>query len=221
MSLTFNISRMLMVIINSVSVVMFPLIKNVKQNDLHKLYMKIRRGAMILLFDILVFYYPMKVILTLWLPQYSESFKYVSLLLPMCIFESKSTMLVNTYLKVLRKEAALFTVNLIIVVISVIISVTTVYLIGSLDLAILSITVLLFIKSVLLECFVEKVIPISVRKDIFNELLMAIIFIASSWYVNSWGCCIIYLIAYAIYLFVNKSYLAEIRSIVKSLVARS
>ena len=49
----------------------------------------------------------------MWLPQYAESLRYMVILLPICIFDGKMSLLCNTYLKVLRKERQLFYFNLI------------------------------------------------------------------------------------------------------------
>lgn len=214
-SLTFNISRMLMVIINSVSVVMFPLIKNVKQEEFPNLYIQIRKAAMIILMAILIFYYPMRIILTIWLPQYADSFKYVALLLPMCIFESKSEMLVSTFLKAMRKETILFKCNLIIIFISLSFSYIIVYMMSSLVLAVLSITIFLMVKSILLEYFVSKVIPIKVKKDIVIESIIVLVFIACSWFINSLVSCLMYLLVYTIYLHNNRFYLSNIKLVSK------
>ncbi|RNC29190.1 MAG: hypothetical protein AWM53_00839 [Candidatus Dichloromethanomonas elyunquensis] len=210
-SLAFNISRMLMVVINSVSIVMFPLIKNVKNIELLSIYHQIRKAAMIILMAFLVFYYPLRIVLTMWLPQYADSFKYVALILPMCVFESKSAMLVSTYLKALRKETILFKANLAVVMISLSFSYAAVYLISSLDLAVFLITVLLMIKSVLLEYFVSKVIPIQVSKDIVIELFMVLVFIGSNWFVQSWSSCFLYMFVYTIYLLKNWPFLRGLK----------
>jgi len=202
-ALTFNISRMLMLIINSVSIVIFPLLKNTKNEELPALYEKIRKLTMIILLAILIFYYPMRVMLSIWLPQYADSFKFVALLLPICIFESKSSMLVSTYLKVLRKETVLFSVNFIMVLISFLFSFITVYLLSSLELAILSITVVLGIKSILLEFFVSKIIEVQIMNDTIIEILMVLIFISCSWFIDSWFSFLIYLVVYCIYLLAN------------------
>lgn len=210
-SLTFNISRMLMVVINSVSVVLFPLIKHIDFKELSKLYNKIRSVLMVILMALLLLYYPMKVILNMWLPQYSESFSYAALLLPMCIFESKSLILASTYLKSFRKESILFSVNVIVVFISLILSIIMVNIISSLELAVLSITIVLMMKSILLEYFISKVMDINFVKNTVLEICITIIFVLSSWFVNSFMCSIIYLIFYILYIYINRICIHEIK----------
>ena len=62
---------------------------------------------MFVLLGAFVFYYPLKIILTRILPGYAESIRYMALMFPVCIFDSKISLLVNTYLKALRKEKAI------------------------------------------------------------------------------------------------------------------
>ena len=111
-SLSMSLSNMLMVFISAISVVVFPMLKRMDEDKLGETYELIRNFLMIILLAALVFYYPAKHILTLFLPTYAESLKYMALMFPVCIFDSKISLLVNTYLKALRKEKKLTQVKL-------------------------------------------------------------------------------------------------------------
>lgn len=214
-SLTFNISRMLMVVINTVSVVLFPIIKNVEKDKLSTVYMTIRHFIMIALSGIFIFYYPLKAIMTMWLPQYEESFRFAILLLPMCIFESKSALLANTYLKALRKEKELFYVNVAVVAVDVILAGIMVFAVQNLEWAILSITLTLMIKSFLMEYFIGKSIKISVRIEILKEVLLIAAFIVISWSIESFVSMFLYAVAYVVYLISEKKAIMEIYRLIK------
>ena len=103
-SLTMTASNMIMVFISAVSVVLYPMLKNVQEESLVPIYRKLRSLLMLLTLGMLIFYYPMRIIISYWLPQYADSLIYMALLFPMCVFESKLTLLISTYLKALRKE---------------------------------------------------------------------------------------------------------------------
>lgn len=92
-----------------------------------------------------------KLILELWLPKFRDSIFYASLLFPMCLFESKTAMLINTYLKALRKERWLCLANIITVGMSFILSVITVYILKNLLLTVLLIPVLFSFRCLILE----------------------------------------------------------------------
>lgn len=112
-SLTLGVSNFLMIFINSVSVVFFPILKRMDKERLPEIYVQIRSILACVLFGMLMVYYPLKEMLSWWLPQYADSLIYMSVLFPVCLFESKVGLLINTYLKSLRKEALMLKINLI------------------------------------------------------------------------------------------------------------
>ena len=59
---------------------------------------------MVILLGALIVYYPLKIVLSAWLPKYVDSLTYMALVFPMCVFEAKIALLINSYLKTLRKE---------------------------------------------------------------------------------------------------------------------
>jgi hypothetical protein len=122
----------------------------------------------------------------------------------MCVFEGKMSLLINTYLKTLRKEKLMLKINLISLALSVVITFTTTVLLKNLNLAIASIVIILAFRCVLSEIFLSKMLVISLYKDISLELTMILVFILVGWFVNSWFAVLIYILAYIIYLFVKK-----------------
>lgn len=213
-SLAMSISSMLMVFVNAVSVVVFPMLKRMENDKLSDTYEKIRDFLMIILLGAFVFYYPLKVVLTGILPGYTESIRYMALMFPVCIFDSKISLLVNTYLKALRKEKAILTINALSVAISVVMTGVTVYLANSLELAVVSIVVLLAIKCDIAEIYLSKCMEIDVVKDIIIESVMVAIFIAASWFLDNWYSMGIYSVAFAVYCFVKRDRIKKIMNTV-------
>lgn len=211
-AITFNISRMLTVVINTVGVVLFPMIKTVRQEALADVYMQIRKIVTTLLFFALFGYYPLKIFFCFWLPNYSDSLKYAALLLPMCVFESKAALLASTYLKALRKEMQLFYVNILVVLINVIIACVFVYGLKNLPLAVLSITVTMMLKSFFMEYEISRVIKINIKLEMLYDVILSSIFILSTWYIDSALSVIIYFIAYSVYIVINKDDIIHIIS---------
>ena len=127
-SLTLNISNLLMTFINAVAVIMFPLLRREEESNLPKIYVILRNTLMIFLYMMLIFYYPLKLILSTWLPQYADSLRYMALLFPICIYESKMSMLINTYLKSFRKEKSMLIINTISLILSLILTILSVFI---------------------------------------------------------------------------------------------
>ena len=203
-SLTLNISNLLMTFINAVAVIMFPLLRREEESNLPKIYVILRSTLMILLYMMLIFYYPIKLILSTWLPQYADSLRYMALLFPICIYESKMSMLINTYLKSFRKEKSMLIINTISLILSLILTISSVFILNNLTLAILSIVFLLGFRCVIGELVLTKIMNILIYKDIILETVLTAIFIISSWFINNMFCSIIYTCFYLIYVFIKR-----------------
>lgn len=220
-SLTISVSNLLMVFINAVALVLFPMLRRTSAEKLSGIYNTMRTVLMIPLLGMLVCYYPAKVILSAWLPQYSDSLIYMALLFPLCVFESKMSMLINTYLKTLRKEKWLLMVNAVTVLCSVITTLITTYWFHNLDLVVASIVFLLAFRCVFAELLLSTVLEINVKTDIFLELSLTAIFIVASWFVGGVAGLTIYALAYVCYLFVKRKDLLHLWEIGHSIIARS
>ena len=220
-SLTISISNLLMVFIRAVSLVMFPALRRTAASKISEIYVLMRTGLMIPLLGMLVFYYPAKVLLSVWLPQYADSLVYMALLFPMCVFESKMSMLIETYMKTLRKEKWLLLVNVTTVSLSVVITLITTYWLHNLDLAVASIVFLLAFRCVFAELLLSTVLDVNVKTDIVLELALTIIFIGASWFVGGIAGLAIYAVAYLVYLFIKRNDVAFVLNTALRMVRRA
>ena len=209
-SLSITASNLLMTLIGAVSIVIYPMLRNIDEKRYGSTYVKMRNSLMIPILGLLLTYYPAKALLSWWLPQYAESLNYMALLFPMCVFESKSNMLVYTYLKVMRKERTILFLNWGCVALTFVTTIITVYLLSNLDLAIASITILLGIRCTAGELIVSKYIDASVIKDMLLEWGLVIGFMSCGWFLESYHMLLGYGGLYAVYLFIKKSDLKEI-----------
>lgn len=203
-SLSLSITSMLMLLVNSVAIILFPALRRVAKENLSSIYKDMKLFLMTILFGLLLLYYPAKVVLSLWLPDYSVSFTYLALLFPMCIYESKMVLLINTYLKTLRKEKQMLVINLFILCLSLAFIYISVIILNNLNLTILSLTILLAIRSIVAELYLEKLLKISLKKDILLELFMGTVFLITAWYIGTDEGLFIYLIFYFGYLLIKK-----------------
>lgn len=217
-SLVMSVSSLMMVFIDAVGIVMFPVLRRTDEEKLPALYSTMKTTLMIPLLGLLVIYYPLAIILPAWLPKYSESLLYMALLFPMCIYEGKMALLINTYLKTLRKEKLMLVFNLASVGLSLILTILFTMVFKNLALVVVSIVVLLAFRSALAEIFLSKILHIPLLKDITLELVMTFIFIYAGWFVKSWLGLVIYLAAYGVYLLIQRKEVKATFLTVKKLV---
>lgn len=210
-SLALSIANFLMVFINAVSVVLFPALKRIADNELKIVYQKIDMVLTIILLGLLVIYYPLKYILNWWLPQYADSLMYVSILFPICFFESKVVLLINTYLKALRQEALLLKVNLVTVGLSALLTYFCIIYLHNLQFTVFSILFLFLFKYSVSKYYLSKKLKID---NNFSESIIIIIFILLNLYqLNIIYCISIYLISYSVYIIFNKNKIVKILKI--------
>lgn len=208
-SLTLSLSNMFTIFISAVSIVLFPTLRSMSQVKLSSIYYVLRTVLMTPLLGLLVAYKPFEFVLSIWLPQYIDSLKYMALLLPICLYETKMNMLINTYLKALRQEKWILVTNVLSVGLSLITTLVTIFYLRNLDLAVMSILILLTFRCIFAELLLAKSININVKGDISLELILTGIFIYTSWLINSHIGTVIYMISYIMYLVIKKKDLRD------------
>lgn len=218
-SLTLSVSNLMMIFINAVGLIMFPILRRTDEKKLPSIYETMRTLLMVPLLAIIVLYYPFKVLLSTWLPQYADSLMYMALLFPICVYEGKMALLINIYLKTLRKEQLMLKINLVSLGISIMITYLTTMVLKNLGLAIVSIVIILAFRCVLSEIFLSKILGISIYKDINLELIMTMIFMLTGWFINSWFTVGLYAGAYVIYLVIKRNDITDTIKNVRLLMA--
>lgn len=203
-SLTLSISSLMMIFVRALGVILFPLLRRSSSEKLPIVYNVLKDVLMVTLLGMLLLYYPINEVLRLWLPSYAEGLTYMGILFPLVVFESKKVLLISTYYKTLRKEKTLLAVNLISLIMSIMITVLTTYILHNLNLAIFSIVLLVGFRTILSEVLLAKFIEINVIKDIFLEIILIGVFIITAWFFNNVIFIISYSISYVIYLFIKK-----------------
>ena len=180
-----------MVFVNAVSLVMFPLLRKTKDEKLSEIYADVRTVLMIVLLGCLIFYSPLSYLVSMWLPKYTVSLKYLALMFPIVIFNSKTSMLITTYLKSLRLEKYILYSNLLAVSFSAIATFISVYMLHSLVLTIIVIVMGIAFRSIYSERILAKHLQVKVNKDIIFEICLSSIFMYVSWNLSAIiGTCI-------------------------------
>lgn len=208
-SLTLSISKLMMVFINAIGIIMFPILRRTEREVLPDIYIIMRIFFTVTVLGILLFYYPISAILMSWLPEYADSLIYMALLFPMSVYEGKMALLINPYLQALRKENLMLTINLLSLAISVVISFFLTIVLKNLELSVFSIVIVLAFRCILAEILLSKIIKISIWKDIVIESFVITMFIVFGWFCNSWICVLGYLLIYLMYLALKRK---EIKS---------
>ncbi len=204
-SLSLSLTNFFLLFIQQVSMVLFPALRRTEEGQQKKIYHKLRAYLSLFLPTAFIAYFPMKSIVGWWLPQYNESLKYFALLLPLCTFDGKMQMLCNTYLKVLRQEKKLLQFNLYAFLMSLCLGVCSGYIFHNMDCVVLSMVLSTVFRSIIAELFLAKQMEINILRPMSLEITFALVFIASTWFLDGLLTFGIMAGAYGIYLFLYKN----------------
>ena len=210
-SLTLSASNAIVMAINAVALVVYPMLRRTSDSQRPAIYSVMRTILMGMIFGGLVFYYPAAKILSAWLPQYTISIRYAAIIFPVCVYECKMSLLVNTYYKTLRLEGLLMKCNMATLALSVILTVLSTAVLHNVTMAIISVLICLVFRGIVSELLLAKHIAVEVKRDIVLELGISVAFIICNWFFKFTG-MLIYAGCYLIYLLANRN---DIKSAIK------
>lgn len=202
-SFALSLTGFFLLFINQVSMVLFPMLRTFSKEQLNKCYHYISSALSLGLPAVLLIYLPIGYLMGLWLPQYQESFRYLALLLPLCVIDGKMQVLCNTYFKVLRKERMLLWLNVISMLLSAFLGLLGAYVLHNIYFIVVSMVVAVAFRSILSEIYLARLMNASVVIGLTQEIILVVIFMATSWYVSSLYSFFLFFIAYLIYIVIN------------------
>lgn len=220
-SLTLSISNLMMIFIRSVSMVLLPTLRRTDSSKYASIYSNLKIGFLIAMFGGLLLYYPLNSFLLYWLPAYADSLKYMSILFPLCIYEGKLSLLVETYLKTMRMEKVLLLSNIITLVFSCILTLIFVYTLKNLTLTVLAILLIFAFRTFFGEFLLSRKLKIRFVLDGLLECALVSAFVATSWFLNGVVGMIVYCSIYFLYVLLYKKELLGLISLVKTIVKKN
>jgi O-antigen/teichoic acid export membrane protein len=207
-SFSLSLSNFFLMFVAQVSMVLFPALHRVNQDNLSKYYQVFRELLDIVLLGALLAYLPISIFIPLWLPQYQSSVHYLAILLPIIIFDGKMSILYSTYLKVLRQEKLLLKINILALSISVILSSVSGYIFNSFYAVVISMVISVAVRSLISDVALARLLLISFDKKYVVEnlslVIMIIIFVSTTLFIPPNINFFIYPITYFIYLFIHR-----------------
>ena len=210
LSLAVTLTNFFLQFIAQVSMVLFPALRQINEDSMKRIFLKMRSGISYLLTLILLLYVPMKLLLSWWLPQYTESLRYLAYLLPICVFDGKMQLLFNTYMKVLRRERVMLLINLISLGISAILCAIGAYLIKDIVAVALAMMVAIVMRSIIANTYLSKAMEIRLDKNIIWEVVSAFLFVILNAYTSTLISFFVYGVAYSLYLVFNLNEIKEL-----------
>lgn len=189
--------------VSQASMVLFPALRQGTDKERKSFYRGIRDTMEIMFPAVYLLYFPISWVLSLWLPQYADSIRFLAILLPVCVFDTKMDLCCTTYFKVLREERALLKVNLCTLAGSAAFSAAGVYIVGSLDAVLIGTVACIVARSLWSELYLNRKIGVPFSSLSLQEVVLTAAFVALALLAPSWVAALGYLVLFAAYLFVN------------------
>lgn len=196
-SLILSLCSFVLIFITAAAQIIYPELKRMALDKLPFLYQFFDKTALLVLFFIPLLYNPVKMILTAWLPDYTASLRYMIFTIPLCIFQSKSILLLSTFYKVLRKEKRLLLVNLISVGIAVAMTCLAVWGTHNIELTMAVAAVAVAFRCLMQELYLRKLLNIQIGFSILCETVLGFGFMILNLWMESMA-FYIYLTLYVI-----------------------
>lgn len=187
LSFSFSLINFVLNFIGQFAMVAFPVLKRFDDEEKRGKYIEIRSLLHCLLPVVYLFYVPMCVVFSWWLPDYTESLSYLALVLPLCFYSCKANILFSTYLKMNRDESLLCIVNIASMILNAVLSVVAIGVYRSVEFASVGIIVSVFLRDCVFEHIMSRLFDIPIIKNCITEGLISAGFMIMSWYLSVWS----------------------------------
>lgn len=181
LSLSFSLTNFVLTFIGQVSMVAFPVLKRLDADGQREKYLTIRLLLHTVLPLVYLLYVPVKIILGLWLPEYDDSFFYLALTMPLCVYNCKASLLFNNYLKMGRREGALCLINLATMALNVVFATVGIVVFASVEMASCGIVCSVALRDLVFELFLAQKFGNDIIRVCISEALLTAGFMIASW----------------------------------------
>lgn len=210
----YNLLALLTVATTAVSTVLYPSLKRSSLKKAMEKYSFFVPSSLIILYSILIFYFPLTILIKLILPKYVDSIIIFRIIFPGLPISSTITVIMHNYYKILGESSRYFKRSIIILAISIIAN-SIAYLLfrNTASISIASIITIL-IWFIYINSFVSNKLGLRVTKDtVYSILATAVFYISST--IDQWAVgAIAYLLCFLLLTFlVQKETLQNMKNL--------
>jgi O-antigen/teichoic acid export membrane protein len=203
LSFSLSMVNFFLAFVTQASMVLFPALRQSDEEDVIKFYNSARDILGLVFPVVYILYFPMVLLLNKWLPQYTDSFIYLPLLLPICVFDSKMNITCTTFFKVRRQESLLLRINIVTASVSCVLTLCGAYVFHSVLFIIGGVVLALIGRSVVSERFIASDLGVSGSSGTqisLGEIVLTVVFVALALLTSYMTAMLGFICAYALYL---------------------
>lgn len=203
-TLAISMSNIIMIFIRSISVIIFPSIKRMKKEKMFDFYCSLNTICSFLCYFILLFSYPIKIIIFNILPNYKESIEMFLVMFPICIFECKIGLIFEPFMKANRREKDMLIINILSVLISGAASLFLAKSEKSITSILLAIVFVQLIRKTLFAFVVNRTMKINMFLDLMIDLTFVTLYLINNIILKNVYGTLLYILLLFAYLLLNR-----------------
>lgn len=202
-SFAYSLISLFFLLLNSITMVMYPYLTRAKEDDYKVVYEGIRTSITILMSITLSGYFVIKFIVINFIPEYIASFNILIFLIPTVIYSGQINILIANYYKVLKKTKE-YTQNNIVALVLGFITNMVAYLIFKDVKAIAAATLVSFVLWMIYsDLYFKKVLNLKILIFHILDLVVMAIFFFCAYTFNWLVGMVMYLVLLSIFIFLN------------------
>lgn len=174
-SLSLSLINLALQFMQQISIVLFPALRQVDNDQRRVFFEKYREYISWILCACLILVFPARVVLSWWIPKYTESLLYLDILAPIVVFDGKLFILYNTYLKVLRAERRLLLISILSCVLSLMLCIVGTMMFESPYFVMYILVVVSMVRSLLAEFSLYRIMNSKMRGDTLLTIFFAVL----------------------------------------------
>ena len=218
LSISFSCVTFFLLFISQAAMVLFPALRQSEEGQLSRYYEYSRDGTLLFMPAVYALYFPIVILLVLWLPQYAEGLSYFAFLLPFCIFEGNMSIAAATYFKVNRQENILLALNLGTLAISAVGALLGGFVFGSIQLILATAILAVVLRSVAADILISRDLHRQPSHVFVGTALLSIVFVLAAWLLHPAVAFVVFVAGYAGYLFFYRETLTNCMDAVSGLL---
>lgn len=214
-SLSLSLCNFALTFITQVSMVLFPVLRSINDEEVKNFYVICRKAISLLLPIVFIAYIPVQMLLSWWLPEYKDSLYILGMLLPLCTYDGKMNLLCSTYFKVFHREKKLLSVNIIATCISFVLAVVGGFGIRNINFVVFGMVFAIAIRSILSEIILANMMNTNIKKELILETGLVLGYICVISRVNEIEAFVILCLLYVMFLLLRTNDLKMLVSLTR------
>lgn len=168
-SLSLSVTNMFLSFVTMVGIVFFPIIKTLDK-ERYRIFFDFGNTLIVAIsLSVLIFAIPIQNVIKIWIPNYYYAMQTMVIIIPICVFECENSILLNTFLKSLRKERSILIINIVMVIVSIIYTYLFTKIYKDIDLLVFGIVLLIGIRTLISKIYTLHLL--NMNKFSFNHYI--------------------------------------------------